>query len=117
MLTPPTAPLADSVADETCLMHHRALVARIEDDGTVTDLRPRKTSGALPIPDVATPEVAGTMRPDDVTCHMDADLLNVSGRYTICATAAATAAKTLALTRSRSSLPGRPYFDSHGDTP
>lgn len=97
MLTPPTAPLADSVADETCLKHYRALVARIEDDGTVTDLRPRKTSGALPIPDVATPEVAGTMRPDDVTCHMDADLLKVSGRYTICATAAATAAKTASL--------------------
>lgn len=97
MLTPPTAPLADSVADETCLKHYRALVARIEDDGTVTDLRPRKTSGALPIPDVATPEVAGTMRPDDVTCHMDEDLLKVSGRYTICATAAGTAAKTASL--------------------
>ena len=77
MLTPITAPLADSVADETGLMHYRALVARIEGDGSVTDLRPRKTSGALPIPDVATPEVAGTMRPDGVTCHMDADLLKV----------------------------------------
>ena len=93
MLTPLAAPLTDSAADETGLMHYRALVARIEANGTVTDLRPRKTSGALPIPDVATPEVAGTMRPDDVTCHMDEDLLKVSGRYTICATAAATAAK------------------------
>lgn len=97
MLTPPAAPLADSAADETGLMHYRALVARIEADGTVTDLRPRKTSGALPIPDVATPEVAGTMRPDGITCHMDAELLKVSGRYAICATAAATAAKTASL--------------------
>lgn len=97
MLAPPAAPLTDSAADETGLMHYRALVARIEADGTVTDLRPRKTSGALPIPDVATPEVAGTMRPDDVTCHMDADLLKVSGRYAICATAASTAAKTASL--------------------
>lgn len=77
MLTAPTAPLTDSAADETGLMHYRALVARIEADGSVTDLRPRKTSGALPIPDVATPEVAGTMRPDGVTCHMDEDLLKV----------------------------------------
>lgn len=97
MLTPPAAPLADSAADETGLMHYRALVARIEEDGTVTDLRPRKTSGALPIPDIATPEVAGTMRPDGITCHMDAELLKVSGRYAICATAAATAAKTASL--------------------
>lgn len=77
MLTPPAAPLADSAADETGLMHYRALVARIEADGSVTDLRPRKTSGALPIPDVSTPEVAGTMRPDGITCHMDADMLKV----------------------------------------
>lgn len=77
MLTPPAAPLADSAADETGLMHYRALVARIEADGSVTDLRPRKTSGALPIPDVATPEVAGTMRPDGATCHMQGDLLKV----------------------------------------
>lgn len=77
MLTPPAAPLADSAADETGLMHYRALVARIEADGTVTDLRPRKTSGALPIPDVATPEVAGTMRPDGITCHMQEELLKV----------------------------------------
>ncbi|WP_302548636.1 phage tail protein [uncultured Desulfovibrio sp.] len=97
MLTPPAAPLADSAADETGLMHYRALVARIEADGSVTDLRPRKTSGALPIPDVATPEVAGTMRPDDVTCHMDEDLLKVSGRYAICGTAGATAAKAASL--------------------
>lgn len=97
MLTPLAAPLTDSAADETGLIHYRALVARIEADGTVIDLRPRKTSGALPIPDVATPEVAGTMRPDDVTCHMDEDLLKVSGRYTICATAAGTAAKTASL--------------------
>ena len=39
MLTPPTAPLADSAADETGLMHYRALVARIEADGSVTDMR------------------------------------------------------------------------------
>lgn len=97
MLTPPAAPLADSAADETGLMHYRALVARIEADGSVTDLRPRKTSGALPIPDIATPEVAGTMRPDGVTCYMQEDLLKVSGRYAICATAAATAAKTASL--------------------
>lgn len=97
MLAPPAAPLADSAADETGLMHYRALVARIEADGTVTDLRPRKTSGALPIPDVATPEVPGTMRPDGVTCYMQEDLLKVSGRYAICATAAATAAKTASL--------------------
>lgn len=97
MLTPPAAPLADSAADETGLMHYRALVARIEADGTVTDLRPRKTSGALPIPDIATPEVAGTMRPDGVTCYMQEDLLKVSGRYAICPTAAGTAAKTASL--------------------
>lgn len=97
MLTPPAAPLADSAADETGLMHYRALVARIEADGSVTDLRPRKTSGALPIPDVATPEIAGTMRPDGVTCYMQEELLKVSGRYAICATAAATAAKTASL--------------------
>ena len=97
MLTPPAAPLTDSAADETGLIHYRALVARIEAGGSVTDLRPRKTSGALPIPDVATPEVAGTMRPDGVTCHMDADMLKVSGRYTICATAASTADKTASL--------------------
>ena len=97
MLTPPAAPLADSAADETGLMHYRALVARIEADGSVTDLRPRKTSGALPIPDIATPEVAGTMRPDGVTCYMQEELLKVSGRYAICATAAATAAKTASL--------------------
>jgi len=97
MLTPTTAPLTDSAADETGLMHYRALVARIEADGTVTDLRPHKTSGALPIPDVATPEVAGTMRPDGVTCYMQEDLLKVSGRYAICATTAATAAKTASL--------------------
>ena len=97
MFTPITARLTDSAADETGLMHYRALVARIEADGTVTDLRPRKTSGALPIPDVATPEVAGTMRPDGVTCYMQEDLLKVSGRYAICATTAATAAKTASL--------------------
>ncbi|WP_394027204.1 phage tail protein [Desulfovibrio falkowii] len=97
MLTAPDAPLADSAEDETGLMHYRTLVARIETDGSVTDLRPRKTSGALPIPDVATPEVAGTMRPDGVTCHMDEDLLKVSGRYTICATAGAAAAKAASL--------------------
>ena len=97
MFAPPAAPLADSAADETGLMHYRALVARIEADGTVTDLRPRKTSGALPIPDVATPEVPGTIRPDGITCYMQEDLLKVSGRYTICATAAATAAKTASL--------------------
>ena len=97
MLAPPAAPLADSAADETGLMHYRALVARIEAEGSVTDLRPRKTSGALPIPDVATPEVPGTMRPDGVTCYMQEDLLKVSGRYAICPTAAATAAKTASL--------------------
>ena len=52
MLTPPAAPLADSAADETGLMHYRALVARIEADGSVTDLRPRKNAGILPIPGV-----------------------------------------------------------------
>lgn len=52
MLTPPAAPLADSAADETGLMHFRALVARIEADGSVTDLRPRKNAGILPIPGV-----------------------------------------------------------------
>ena len=77
MLAAPDVPLADSAEDETGLMHYRALVARIESDGSVTDLRPRKTSGALPIPDVATPEVAGTVRPDDVTCYMQEDLLKV----------------------------------------
>lgn len=97
MLTPITAPLTDSAADETGLMHYRALVARIDADGSVTDLRPRKTSGALPIPDIATPEVAGTMRPDGITCYMQEELLKVSGRYAICATAAATAAKTASL--------------------
>ena len=97
LLAPPAAPLPDRAADETGLMHYRALVARIEADGSVTDLRPRKTSGALPIPDVATPEVAGTMRPDGVTCYMQEELLKVSGRYTTCATAGATAAKTASL--------------------
>lgn len=97
MLAAPDVPLADSAEDETGLMHYRALVARIESDGTVTDLRARKTSGALPIPDVATPEVAGTMRPDDVTCHVDEDVLKVSGRYAICATAGAAAAKAASL--------------------
>lgn len=97
MLAAPDAPLMGSATDETGLMHYRALVAHIESDGSVTDLRPRKTSGALPIPDVATPEVAGTVRPDDVTCHVDEDVLKVSGRYVICATVGATAAKTASL--------------------
>ena len=79
MLAPPAAPLADSAADETGLMHYRALVARIEADGTVTDLRPRKTSGALPIPDVATPEVAGTSRPDGKTISIHDDVLQIVG--------------------------------------
>jgi len=77
MLTPTTAPLTDSAADETGLMHYRALVARIEADGTVSDLRPRKTSGTLPIPDVATSDIAGTMRPDGETCYMQGELLKV----------------------------------------
>lgn len=77
MLTAPDAPLADNADDETGLAHYRALVARIEADGSVTDLRPRKTSGALPIPDVATGDVAGTMRPDGETCYMRDDLLKV----------------------------------------
>ena len=93
MLLATDATLADSAADETGFMHYRALVARIEADGTVTDLRPLKTSGALPIPDIATSDVAGTMRPDDETCYMQGDMLKVSARYALCSTAAATAAK------------------------
>lgn len=77
MLTLPAAPLADSAGDETGLMHYRALVARIEADGSVTDLRPRKASGVLPFPGVATPFVAGTIRPDGITCYMQEDLLKV----------------------------------------
>lgn len=79
MLTSPATPLPDSAPDETGLMHYRALVARIEADGSVTDLRPRKTSGALPIPDVASPEVAGTMRPDGVTTELHGDRISVIG--------------------------------------
>lgn len=51
MLAAPAAPLADSAADETGLLHYRALVARIESDGSVTDLRNTIPQGLLPYPD------------------------------------------------------------------
>lgn len=47
--------LADSAADETGLIHYRALVARIEADATVTDLRQKRLAiqpesvGAVPV--------------------------------------------------------------------
>ena len=83
MLTPPAAPLTDSSADETGLMHYRALVARIEADGTVTDLRPRKNSGILPIPEVATPQIPGTLRPDNVTIILGDNGL-ISAGFQLC---------------------------------
>lgn len=49
MLTAPDAPLADSAADETGLMHYRTLLARIEEDGSVTDLRATRQAKNLDI--------------------------------------------------------------------
>ena len=77
MLTPPAAPLADSAADETGLMHYRALVARIEADGTVTDLRPRKNVGILPIPGVdgiTIININGTLTVPDVYVRLKENL-------------------------------------------